>query len=150
MSDQPYLIQYFPQPPMTGQGTCGSGCCDNSNNGCSGGRGTCGGCLPQRDIDAVFTQLQQQGDGQRQYTFYKASYESKKEIDQAIDVFNVIMEESQEKIRAQNVNEMFVYLAKYAPLTAVNNRLVYIQNTPAASHIEHAVKAFFAEQSKSN
>jgi len=115
------------------------------SNGSGKGNGSCGciggGCTPQRDISTVYKELSQAHP--QKYQCMIASYENKEEIDKAIADFNTIMEKSEEKVRAKDVNEMFKYLMKYAPLTAINDHLVYIQNTPAASHIEHAVNSYF-------
>ena len=142
MSQQTIKIQYFPKPPASSNSGCGMGGCGgaggkgNASCGCTGG-----GCMPQRDINAVYQELSQAHP--QQYQCLIASYENKEGIDQAIADFNTIMEKSEEQMRAKDVNEMFKYLMKYAPLTAINDRLVYVQNTPAASHIEHAIKSYF-------
>jgi len=142
MSQEAIKIQYFPKPPVSSGNGCGMGGCGsvsgkgNSSCGCTGG-----GCIPQRDINAVYKELSQ--NYPQKYECLLASYETKEEIDKAIANFNTIMEKSEEKVRAKDVNEMFKYLIKYAPLMAINDHLVYIQNTPAASHIEHAVNSYF-------
>ena len=141
MLDKNIKILYFPKPLSTNDcnGCCGDKIGDNqkkTNCGCQGN-----GCMPQRDIKTVYKEFSERNP--KGYEYSIVSYENDDEIDKAISSFNTIMERSQEKIHAKDSSEMFKYLAKYAPLTAINDHLVYVQNTPAASHIEHAINSFF-------
>ena len=141
MNTNQYSIQFFPMPPAANSGgSCGGSSCSQSEES-SCRRGSCCSCAPQRDIDEVLAQLRERSMGK--YSFYIASYQTMEEITQAISVFNSIMVTSQETVRVSNVNELFQYLYQYAPLTAINERLIYVQNTPAASHIEHAIDTYF-------
>jgi|GEM_PF-5715516 len=139
MDKTTYTIQYFSAPPILSGGCCKSASQNNPSVRCGSGVCSCG-VLP-RKIEDVTQQLQE--NHPQKYEFYIASYQSKNEVEKAIEVFNRIMITSGEEVRAENVNGLFTYLATYAPLTAINYRLIYVQYTPAASHIEQAIQSYF-------